>query len=129
MLKCSLYLWKVEWGRLLTLLHLCLQLSEYVDVAQRCAGSNVLNLRSVVLRSTSLLGCSLLLLTLRILEGAAVRQDDALRVLVELDNLEGQRLTLNGLCAILLLQVLRSSEAFYVLVECYDSTLLSYPRG
>lgn len=86
-----------EWGRLLALLHLSLQLSEYVDVAQCGAGSNVLNLWSIALRSAGLLGSGLLLLTLRILEGAAVREDDALRILVELDNLEGQCLTLNGL--------------------------------
>ena len=84
-------------GGLLTFLHLSLQLSEYVDVAKRCAGCNVLNLRSVVLRSAGLLSGSTLLLASGILEGAAVAEDDALAVLVELDNLEGQNLTLNGL--------------------------------
>ena len=88
----------MEWGRLLTLLHLSLQLSEYVDVAECGAGSNVLNLGSIVLlRSTGLLSGSLLLLTSGILEGAAVREDNALRIHVELDNLERQSLTLNGL--------------------------------
>lgn len=76
---------------LLSLLHLSLQLCEYVDVTQCGAGSDILNLWSIVLLgSTCLLGSSLLLLTLRILEGTAVRQDDALRVLVELNNLEGE---------------------------------------
>ena len=85
-------------GGLLTLLHLSLQLCEYVDVAERGAGCNVLNLWSVVLlRSTSLLGGSTLLLTGGILEGAAVAEDDTLAVLVELNDLEGQNLTLNGL--------------------------------
>ena len=86
------------WSRgLLTFLHLSLQLSEYVDVAERCAGCNVLNLWSVVLRSAGLLSGSTLLLASGILEGAAVAEDDALAVLVELNNLEGQNLALNGL--------------------------------
>ena len=116
----------MKWsGDLLTLLHLSLQLSEHVNVAKRCAGCNVLNLRSIVLlRSTGLLGGSTLLLTGGILEGAAVAENNALAVLVELDDLEGQNLTLLGLAAVLLLQVLGSSEAFNVLVELDDSTLL-----
>ena len=80
---------------LLTLFHLGLQLSEHVYVAQCGAGSHVLNLRSLFLLGTwsSLLGGSLLLLTSRILEGTAVREDDTLAVLVELNHLEGQCLT------------------------------------
>ena len=87
------------WSRgLLTLLHLSLQLSEYVDIAKRGAGSNVLNLWSVVLLSgAGLLSGSTLLLASGILEGTAVAEDDALAVLVELDDLEGPCLTLNGL--------------------------------
>ena len=109
---------------LFTLFHLGFQLSQNIEVTKRCACGNVLNLwRLVLLGNAGLLGGSLLLLTLRILEGAAVREDDALRILVELNHLEGQRLTLNGLRAILLLQMLGSSEAFHVLVECNNGTL------
>ena len=78
---------------LFAFLHLSLQLSQNVDVAKCCAGSNILDLWSVSLWSACLLSSSLLLLTLRILEGTAVREDDALAVLIELDNLEGQNLT------------------------------------
>ena len=53
-----------------------------------------------------------------------MREDDALRLLVELNHLEGQCLALNGLRAILLLEVLGSSEAFNVLVESNNGTLL-----
>ena len=88
----------MEWEGLFTLLHLSLQIGQNVEVTESGACCDVLNLWSVVLLSgTSLLGCSLLLLTLRILESAAVREDDALRVLVELNNFEGQNLTLSSL--------------------------------
>ncbi len=86
----------VEWGKLLILLlHLSLQLSEYVEVTKCGACCNVLNLWSLVLLSawSSLLGGSLLLLTSGILEGAAVREDDTLRILVELNHLEWECLT------------------------------------
>ena len=53
-----------------------------------------------------------------------MREDDALAILVELNYLEGQCLTLSGLRAILLNEVLRSSEAFYILVEGNNGTLL-----
>ena len=51
-------------------------------------------------------------------------EDDALRVLVELNHLEGQFLALLSLRAVLLLEVLRSSEAFHVLVEGNNGALL-----
>ncbi len=70
----------------LTFLKLSLQLSQSVDVTQCGAGGNVLDLRSLVLLgSASLLGSSLLLLTSGILEGTAVRENDTLAVLVELE--------------------------------------------
>ena len=53
-------------------------------------------------------------------------EDDTLRVLVELNDLELECLTSLSLCAILLNEVLRCSEALNVLLECYDSTLLEH---
>ena len=83
--------------RLLALLHLSLQIGQNVQVAQSGACGYVLNLRSIVLLGSTSLLLSSLLLTLRILEGAAVAQDDALAVLVELDHLELELLALLGL--------------------------------
>ena len=115
-------------GGLLALLHLSLQFSQSVDVAQCGAGSNVLDLRCVVLLGAAglLSGSSsgLLLLTSGILEGTAVREDDALRILVELNHLERQGLTESGLRTVFLHQVLRSSEALNVLLKGHNGTLL-----
>ena len=86
-------------GVLLTLLHLSFQVSEYIEVAKSGACSNILNLRSFILLLTGsgCLASSTFLFTLCILEGAAVREDDTLAVLVELNNLEGQFLALLSL--------------------------------
>ena len=53
-----------------------------------------------------------------------MREDDALAVLVELDNLEWQSLAKCSLCAVFLYKVLRSSKALYTLLERYHSALL-----
>ena len=81
-------------GLLALLFHLSLQLCEYVEITESGAGCNVLNLWRLFLLSTrSLLSGCLLLLTSGILEGTAVRKDDTLAVLVELDHLELECLT------------------------------------
>src|SRR5574344_351395 len=72
------------------------------------------------------LSCCFLLLTLRIFECAAVRKDDTLRILVELDNLEIQFLAKLCLAAIFLNQVFRSSETFYVSIKCDNGTLIEH---
>ena len=53
-----------------------------------------------------------------------MRQDYALAVLVELDNLERKFLAECSLCAVFLYEVLRSCEAFNTLLERYHVTLL-----
>ena len=81
-------------GLLALLLHLSLQLCEYVEITESGACCNVLNLwRLFLLGTGSLLGGCLLLLTSGILEGTAVREDNALAVLGELNHLELECLT------------------------------------
>ena len=65
-------------------------------------------------------------LIVTLLEGTAVREDDAMRLLVELDNHERQLLTELSLRAILLCQVLRSSEALATLVESDNGALVHH---
>ena len=101
---------------LLALLHLCLQLCEHVEVAESGRSGHVLNLRSVFLlggtrcSGSILAGGSALLVTCGILEGAAVAENDTFRLLVELNDLEGQLLACNSLRAILLDEVLRRAK-------------------
>ena len=88
------YYYNGKKGLLALLFHLSLQLCEYVEITESGACCNVLNLRSLFLLGTrSLLGSSLLLLTSGILESTAVRENDTLAVLVELNHLELECLT------------------------------------
>ena len=100
--RCSLYCYSVNSECLasrtlflLASLKLFLQGSQSVDVTQGSRSGNVLYHRCLFLLAVSLLGSLLLsaLLSLgSILEDAAVREDDTLSVLVELDHLELQLL-------------------------------------
>ena len=104
--------------RLFASLELALESCKCVDVTESCSSSLVLDSRCLLLSSllalascsSSLLLCLLLLLS-GILEDAAVRKDDALSLLVELDYLELELLLSCSLCAILLNEVLWSCEA------------------
>ena len=94
------YYYKLRTIRLFALFHLSLQLCESVDVTESCRSSHVVDCRS------SLLLCCVLASRLNILfcclECTAVRKDDALCLLNELDNLERKLLTKLSLCAIFL---------------------------
>ena len=72
---------------LFTLFHLSLQCSKSVDVTESCRCSNVVDCSCLFLLGCLLAWC-LLWLFLHILECAAVRKDDTLCFLNELDNLE-----------------------------------------
>lgn len=109
---------------LFALFHLSFQLSQNVDVTKCCGGRLILNLDSVLFLCTRFLVCCLSFLTLYIFECAAVRQDNALAVLVELDYLERKFLTQSGLCAIFLDKMLRSGKALYAFFQRNDGTLL-----
>ena len=98
-------------------LELALESSKCVDVTESCRSSLVLDSRCLLLCLLALassccsLLLSLLLLLCCILEDAAVRKDDSLSLLVELDYLELELLISGSLCAILLNKVLWSCEA------------------
>ena len=64
--------------------------------------------------------------TLNIFEGAAVAEDDALAVLVELNHLEGEGFALNSVAAVFLHEVLGSGKAFNALLELNYGTLLKH---
>ena len=99
--------------KLLTLLEFLLELGESIDVAQ----SGLLDVARLCYRLliglllTSSLASLASLGLLLILEDAAVAQDDALSILVELDNLELEFLVLLCRSTVFLNKVLRSSKA------------------
>ena len=66
---------------------------------------------SLTLSALCTLACTSFSLSF-VFEGAAVRDDDAARILVEFDDLEGERFALDSLRTIGLDQVLRRSECF-----------------
>ena len=78
---------------------------------------------SLTLSALCTLACTSFSLSF-VFEGAAVRDDDAARILVEFDDLEGERFALDSLRTIGLDQVLRRSECFDTFGERDDSALL-----
>ena len=105
--------------------HFSLQLSQSIEVAQRRAGSHVVDGRSFVLLGRTLGSArSLLHVVLTLFEGAAVREDDALGLLDELNHLEGQLLVELSLASILLHEVLGSGKAFHAILELDNGTLV-----
>ena len=116
----------VKEGReLFALLHGGLQGSEGVIVAQAVGGCLVLDLRRFL---GSLLGSAGLtlgtLLVATLFKGAAMAEEDALALLVELEHLEGKLFAFLCLRAIFLLEVLRRAETFYTILQLNDSALL-----
>ena len=111
---------------LLALFELSLQFSQCVEVAKRGAGSNVLDGGSGFLLRSSLAGSGLLHVVLTLFESTAVREDDTLGLLHELNHLELELLTRLSLCAIGLHEVLRSGKALTALVERDHGTLVHH---
>ena len=113
---------------LFALLHLSLEGSQSIVVAERVGCNLVLDGGSgfFLLGSLGTLGLALCagFGTLGILEGAAVGEDDALAVLVELDNLELELFAGLSVAAVLLNEVLGRGEAFYTIGKLYDSALV-----
>ena len=118
-----------EWGRLFALLHLSLESCESVVLTERSRSSLVLDSGDVVttvatLVCTGSLAFSTSFAALSIFKRTAVREDDALAVLVELDYLESELLAFLSVRAVFLSEVLGSSETFNAIFELYNSTLV-----
>ena len=115
--------------QLLASLHLSLQSCQSIQIAQGGASSLVLDCGSFLLaRSCTLSGllCLASFCTLSILIDAAMAQDNALALLVELDNLELQLLVELSLATVFLNKVLRSSKAFYTIFELDNCALVEH---
>lgn len=111
---------------LLTLLHLSLELCESVKVAKSSRCSDILDYRSLLTLLAWCTWSALLWLLSSLLECTRVAEDDALSLLDELDYLELELLASLGCCAVLLLEMLWSSESLTSLVESDDSALIHH---
>ena len=82
-----------HWKLLFTFLHVSLQLSEHIKVAERSTSLHVVDDRSVILLARTCVVTMLTRLIVTLLKRTAVREDDTVRILVELNHLERQLLT------------------------------------
>ena len=112
-------------------LEFVLECCKSIDVTESCCCCLVLDCRSCLLCSfLALASCcsgfllSFLLLFSCILEDTAVRKDDSLSFLVELDYLEREFLLGKSQCAVLYYKVLRSCKALYAVGERYNCALV-----
>ena len=75
---------------------------------------------------TTCLACFVLLSLSFVFEDAAVREEDALVVLVEFDYLEGEFLVELSMAAIFLNEMFGSCKTFYAILELYNGTLIKH---